>query len=107
MFNATEQTQLKALITREGGLQAFAAEVQDLYVKDRQAAALTALQNAISVTVMDWPALAAHVQQASSVTLYAALDAVIAAWQARDATKLGPRLIELAAAVKAHLRPGA
>ncbi len=102
-LTAQEQTQLRALIVREGGLQSFAAEVQALYIADRQAAALTALSGAISVTVTDWVAVAAFVQQANNITLYAAMDAVIAAWQARDASKLGPRLVELAAAVKAHL----
>lgn len=106
-LSTTEQTQLKALITREGGLTTFRDEVQALYIADRQAAALMALQGAISVTVMDWAALAAYVQQTNNLTLYTSMDAVIAAWTAKDASKLGPQLVALAAAVRAHLKPGA
>ncbi|MEN6585981.1 MAG: hypothetical protein ABFE02_08075 [Sulfuricella sp.] len=102
-MTAVQEQTIKTIIQQEGGIGAFFDAVKAAYVKDRQAAALAALQNAISVTVTDWAALAAHVQQANNITLYAAMDAVIAAWQARDASKLGPRLVELAAAVKAHL----
>jgi hypothetical protein len=104
-LSATEQTQLKSLITREGGLAAFKDEVQAIYIADRQAAALTALQGAISVTVTDWAALAAHVAQASSVTLYAVLEAIEAAAAARDASKLGPLFVQLYGAARKHLKP--
>jgi hypothetical protein len=102
-LSTTEQTQLRAIITREGGLQAFADEVQDLYIKDRQAAALTALSGAISVAVTNWAALATYVAQADNITLYAALDAITQAAAARDASKLGPLFAELYAAAKNHL----
>jgi hypothetical protein len=99
-----EQTQLKALIIREGGLDAFRDQVQALYIADRQAAALAALQSAITVTVTDWPALGAHVQAASNITLYAVLDAIEAAASARDASKLGPLFVALYGAARKHHR---
>jgi hypothetical protein len=103
MLSTAEKTQIRALITREGGPQALSDEVQDLHIADRQASALTALQPAISATVTDWPALAAYVAQASNATLYAALDAITAAAAAKDASKLGPLLVALYGATKAHL----
>jgi len=97
-----EKTALRAIIEREGGFQAFAEEVQALYIQDRQQAALTALQSAISVTVSDWPALAAHVVAASNITLYAVLDALEQAAAAKDASQLGPLFVALYGAARKH-----
>ncbi|HWR52239.1 MAG TPA: hypothetical protein VN428_14100 [Bryobacteraceae bacterium] len=104
-LSTAEQTQLRAIIQREGGLQAFADEVQVAYIADRQAAMLTALQSAITVTVSDWAAVTSSVTAASSVGLYAALDAITQAAAARDASKLGPLMVALYGAAKKHLRP--
>jgi hypothetical protein len=98
-----EQTQLKALITREGGPAAFAAEVQALYVASTQANALTTLGPAISVTVQDGAVLQAYAAQASNAALYAATAAIAAKVAANDFTGLGPLLWVQYSAVKAHL----
>lgn len=99
----TEQTQIKALILREGGLATFSAEVLALSVASAQAAALTTLAPAITVTVQDWAALNAYVAGASNATLYSVMAAIAAAAGAQDATKLGPLMVALYAASKAHL----
>lgn len=102
-LSTAEQTQIKALIVREGGLPAFTAEVQALQVAAVQAAALTTLTPAVSVAVQDWVALNTYVAQASNVTLISVINAITAASTARDATKLGPLFVALYAAAKAHL----
>jgi hypothetical protein len=104
-LSTQEQTQLKTLITREGGLPAFAAEVQALFVATTQASALTTLAPAITVTVQDWAAVRAYVSGpgASNQTLYSVMDAIKTAAAAGDASQLGPLMVALYAAVKAHL----
>lgn len=102
-LSTAEQNQIRTLITREGGVSAFASEVQALYVASTQAAALTTLGPAVTVTVQDWPAVAAFVAQSSNATMYSVMGAINTAAVARDATQLGPLLVALYAAVKAHL----
>jgi hypothetical protein len=103
-LSQAEQTQLKALIVREGGYAAFDAELDALYVATTQTAALVTLTPAITVTVQDWVALNAYVAQASNATLYSVMAAIGVAATAKDATQLGPLLVALYAAVKAHLK---
>lgn len=102
-LTSQEQTALRTIIARDGGLDAVIDEVRDLVIKDKKAAADTALAGAISVTVSNWPALGAYVAQASNVTLPSVLADINAAAGAKDASKLGPLLVQLYAASKAHL----
>lgn len=102
-LTTAEQTQLKALITREGGLVAFNAEVSALAVAAQQAAAQTTLAPAISVTVQDWTAIGTYLATTSNLTMYSVMAAIKAAATAKDATQLGPLFVQLYAAVKAHL----
>src|ERR1700730_9302260 len=101
MLTPTEITQLTTLVTREGGLQAFIAEIQDINVTNLKAAALATLTPAITVTVQNWPALTAYVAGSSNATMYAVMADITAAATAHDATKLGPLFVQLYAAVKA------
>ena len=102
-LSVAEQTQLKALIIREGGMQAFSSEVTALYIAATQASALTTLAPAITVTVANWPALSAYVAQSSNVTMYSVMAAITAAAAAQDASKLGPLFVALYGACKANL----
>ena len=102
-FSAAEQTQLKTLIVREGGLPAFTAEVSTLYIAATQASALMTLAPAITVTVADWPALSAYVAQATGITLYSVMAAITAAATARDAAQLGPLFVALYSAVNSRV----
>lgn len=102
-LSAAEQTQIKALIAREGGIAAFTSEVQAVNVANTQAAALTALGPAVSVTVTDWAAVASFIAASSNVTLYSVMAAIKASAAARDASQMGPLLVALYGAVKAHL----
>jgi hypothetical protein len=102
-LSPAEQTQLKALITREGGLVAFNAEVAALAVAAQQAAAQTTLSPAISVTVQDWTAIGTYLATTSNLTMYSVMASIKTAAAAKDATQLGPLFVQLYAAVKAHL----
>jgi hypothetical protein len=102
-LSPAEQTQLKALITREGGLVAFNAEVSALAIAAQQAAAQTTLSPAITVTVQDWVGIGNFLASTSNLTLYSVMSAINTAAAGRDATQLGPLFIQLYAAAKAHL----
>ena len=101
-FSIAEQTQLKALITREGGLKPFRDELESLNSATTQAVAITTLAPAITVTVQDWNALQSYVAQASNVTLLSVMAAIQTAAAAKDASQLGPLFVALYAASKAH-----
>ena len=98
-----QQTTLAGMIAQEGGLVPFVSEVQTLYIAATQAAALTSLTPAITVTVQNWPAITAYVAQASALTERSVMAAITTAAGAQDATKLGPLFVALYAAVKANL----
>jgi hypothetical protein len=98
-----QKQQLAPMIQQAGSLGAFFDAVKDVYVQERQAAALTALSGAISVTVTDWAALTAHFAQASNVTMYAVRDAIDQAIAAKDTSKLGPLFLVEHAALSKHL----
>ena len=99
-----EQTAIRTIINREGSLDAVVDQVRALHIQDRQAAALAALASVVTFAVSDWPALLANVQAASNIVLPKTLDDIEAAVAARDAAKLGPLLVALAGAVRAHYR---
>ena len=101
-FSPAEQTQIKALILREGGPSAFADKVQALYAANAQATAVATLTPAVTVTVQDWTALNTYVAGASSTTLYSVMGSIAAAAAAKDATQLGPLLVALYGAAKVH-----
>jgi alkylhydroperoxidase/carboxymuconolactone decarboxylase family protein YurZ len=98
-----QQNALAGMIAQEGGLTPFVGEVQTLYIAATQAGAISTLAPAITVTVQNWPAIAAHVAQSSNVTLYSVMAAITAAAGVQDASKLGPLFVALYAAVKANL----
>lgn len=102
-LSQAEQTQIKALITREGGVAVFTAEVQAANVSNTQAASLATLGPAVTVTVTDWTAVTNFVAGATNVTLYSVMAAIKTAATAHDATQMGPLLVALYGAVKAHL----
>ena len=99
-LTAQEQTAIRSIITREGGLQNVLEQVRDLHISDRQQAALTDLATAITVT--DWAKIGAHVNAASNITLHAVLDAIETAAAARNTAQLGPLFVALYAAAKKH-----
>lgn len=101
-LSPAEQTQIKALIVREGGPAAFTDTVQDLYIASAQATAITSLTSTITVTVKDWNALDANAAAASNATLYSTLSAIETAAEAKDSSQLGPLLWALYGAAKAH-----
>jgi hypothetical protein len=104
-LSAAEQTQIRTLATREGGVVALVAEIQALAASTAQSSALTTLAPAITVTVQDWAAVRAYVSGpgASNQTLYSVMDAIKTAVQAGDASQLGPLMVALYAGIKAHL----
>lgn len=97
-----EQTAIRAIIDREGGLQNVLEHVRALHISDRQQAALTDLGTAITVTVSDWAKIGAHVTNASNITLHAILEAIETAAAARNTAILGPLLVALYAAARKH-----
>ena len=101
-LTAQEQTAIRNIITREGGLQNLIEQVRDLHISDRQQAALTDLATALTVTVTDWAKIGAHVSAASNITLHTVLRAIEAAAAARDASQLGPLFVALYAATAKH-----
>ncbi len=103
MLTQQEQTQIAALITREGGLDTLLDEIRAARAIDRKQAALTALASAISVTVTDWPALGAFIAaNKDNAALMPVLADIKAAAAARDASKLGPLMVALYAACERH-----
>lgn len=102
-FTAQEKTAIRNLVVREGGLEAYFAEVRDLDISDQRAAALAALNSAVTVTVTDWQVINNFVPMVNSAMLVMALDELRADLAARDPSKLGALLIIAAAAAKKHL----
>jgi hypothetical protein len=102
-LTAQEQTALRAILTREGGVDAVVDQVRALNIADRKAAAETALASSISVTVSNWPALGAYVAQARGDTLVSVLRDITTAAGAQNASKLGPLFVQLYGAAKHHL----
>lgn len=106
MLTSTEKSQLTSLVKREGGWNAIVPQIEAAVIADRKQAGLDALAGAVTLTVNDWAKVRAVFQAAGQyrLALTAALDDVIAAGTAGDATALGPALVLLAAAAQGHLR---
>jgi hypothetical protein len=108
MLTSQEQTAVRNIITREGGVNAVLDQVRALSIADKKAAALVALGSAISVTVTDWQAVAQHVAQARrdtnlAATLPSVIQDITAAATAKDDSRIGPLMVQLYAAAKARL----
>lgn len=90
-------------LVQAAGINDVIDGMRDLYASQRQQSAVTALTGNVSVTVADWPALEAFL--ASGLAAPAAIEItkkVGVAVAARNASALGPGLVALYAAVKAH-----
>jgi len=99
-----EQTALRAILTREGGIDALHDEMRQLVISDRKAAAQTALGPVVSVSVSDWTALGTFLAAQNTNAAFIALVGDIGtSLAAHDATKLGPLFVQLYANAKAHL----
>jgi hypothetical protein len=105
MLSIAEKNSIAAIAQREGGWDALIPQILDALVAERKQAALSALADAISVTVTDRAKVAAVFAAASQhrIALRDALADLVAAWQAGDDSQLGPRLVLVAAAAKGHL----
>ena len=102
-LTTAQQTTVAGLITQEGGLAAFVAEVQADWIAASNAAALTTLTPAITVTVQNWATIGAYVASGQPNTMYSIMAAITAAAGTQTATNLGPLFLALYAAVKANL----
>jgi hypothetical protein len=103
-----QQTAVRNIITQEGSVEAVVNQICSLGLADKKAAAITALRNAVSVTVTDWQTPAQYVTQAKGdaltrATLASVIQDITAAWTARDQNDLGPLFVQLYAAAKAKL----
>jgi hypothetical protein len=103
-LSAGEKTQVLALIAREGGLKTLVTEIQDAYTADANAAAVTALTTAITVTVASWPTVISYVSTAKpNLTVATVLNEIDAAASTQTATKLGPLFVALYLAAKTQI----
>ena len=98
-----QQTTLAGMITQEGGLNPFVAEVEALYLANLQATNVATLTPVVVVTVSNWATVNAVAAAGSSASMYSVMAAITAAATAQDATKLGPLFVALYAAVKVNL----
>jgi hypothetical protein len=101
-LSTVEINALKPIVVREG-LDAFLDEVRDIAIKEKKAAAVTALGTAVSVTVSDWQIPAQYVAQAGNETLPSVIADITTAWGARNQAALGALFVQLYGAAKRHL----
>jgi hypothetical protein len=98
-----EQTQILAIIAREGGLPAVVGEIQTLGIANQKASDLSMLAGSITITVGNWTTVTGFVPTASSATQYTLIADIKTALTAHDATNLGPLLLAFYASSKANL----
>lgn len=104
MLTQQEQTALRAIRTREGGIDALMDLIRNLDISDKKSAAVVALGAAVSVTVSDWQTPAQYIAKTNfdrGEMLAAVVQDINAAVGAHDQGKLGPLFVQLYAAVKA------
>lgn len=100
-----EQTQLLAIIAREGGLQNFVSEVTQVNASNNNQTALAVLSAGVSVTVSDWTVFGKvpdNVTTDVNVTKQI-IQAIQAQVVAQNVTNLGGLFVALALSVKRQL----